>query len=94
MERRIIKESKNSLNDNSITDLINSLNDLEINGSTYNDKENLKEESDENNNIIIEQNNDIDSHSEISKKNHSNNQNQLKAQKMNMKILIHKNFRR
>ena len=34
----------------------------------YNDKENLKEESDNNNNIIIEWNNDINNHSEISKK--------------------------
>ena len=54
----------------------------------YNDKENLKEESDNNNNIIIEWNNDINNHSEISKKIILINEIKINTQMMKMEKFI------
>ena len=54
----------------------------------YNDKENLKEESDNNNNIRIEWNNDINNHSEISKKIILINEIKINTQMMKMEKFI------
>ena len=67
IEKKIIKESINSLDVNDIIGLINSLNNLELDNNT-NNKEIANEDMDEINNILIEENNEDDNEEEISYK--------------------------
>ena len=65
LKKKIIKQSKNSLDDNAIIGLINSLNNLELDNNT-NNKEIANEDMDEINSILIEENNENDNEEEIS----------------------------
>ena len=65
LKKKIIKESINSLDNNAIIGLINSLNNLELDNNT-NNNEIVNEDMDEINNILIEENNENNNEEEIS----------------------------
>ena len=65
LKKKIIKQSKNSLDDNAIIGLINSLNNLELDNNA-NNNEIVNEDVDEINNKLIEENNENDNEEEIS----------------------------